>query len=136
MVTFPSQGTSEISGSGTGIVIATCDNSYISTISSTLASQAPLNAFQKGVRRVSYLLICFMPTLVPIVIVISGLVTKNWSQSFLFGISVTVGRTPEMLPMTVNANLAHGAKAMADNKCCYEGVQRRRHPNGLRRQWA
>lgn len=111
------QGTNVISGSGIGIVLSTGDNTYISTISSALSRQAPLNAFQKGVRRVSYLLICFMLAMVPIVIVISGLVTKNWGSSLLFGISVAVGLTPEMLPMIVNANLARGAKAMADNKC-------------------
>ncbi|CAM6092107.1 unnamed protein product [Calypogeia fissa] len=110
-------GTSVVSGSGMGIVLTTGNNTYISGIAAELAKAAPVNAFQKGVRRVSYLLICFMLCMVPIVIVISGLTTKKWGSSLLFGISVAVGLTPEMLPMIVNANLARGAKAMAAKRC-------------------
>jgi Mg2+-importing ATPase len=58
-----------------------------------------------------------MLAMVPIVIVLSGLTTKHWGSSLLFGISVAVGLTPEMLPMIVNANLARGAKSMASKKC-------------------
>jgi Mg2+-importing ATPase len=111
------QGTNVLSGSGTAVVLSTGDKTYISTISSVLSQRAPVNAFQQGVRRVSYLLICFMLAMVPIVIVLSGLTTKHWGSSLLFGISVAVGLTPEMLPMIVNANLARGAKAMASKKC-------------------
>ncbi|CAM6030359.1 unnamed protein product [Sphagnum balticum] len=110
-------GTNVLSGSGTAVVLSTGDKTYISTISSVLSQRAPVNAFQQGVRRVSYLLICFMLAMVPIVIVLSGLTTKHWGSSLLFGISVAVGLTPEMLPMIVNANLARGAKAMASQKC-------------------
>lgn len=41
----------------------------------------------------------------------AGLMTHNWAQAAIFGISVAVGLTPEMLPMVVNANLARGAGA-------------------------
>ncbi|KAJ7561477.1 hypothetical protein O6H91_03G030100 [Diphasiastrum complanatum] len=110
-------GTSVESGGALGVVISTGDKTYISTIAAYLARRTPINAFQKGVRRVSYLLICFMVAMVPIVIVISGLSTHNWGNSALFGISVAVGLTPEMLPMIVNANLARGALVMARKKC-------------------
>ncbi|KAJ7564136.1 hypothetical protein O6H91_02G004100 [Diphasiastrum complanatum] len=110
-------GTSVESGRALGVVISTGDNTYISTIATYLARRAPINSFQKGVRRVSYLLICFMLAMVPIVIVISGFTTHNWGNSALFGISVAVGLTPEMLPMIVNANLARGALVMARKKC-------------------
>ncbi|KAJ7556152.1 hypothetical protein O6H91_05G071400 [Diphasiastrum complanatum] len=110
-------GTSVESGGALGVVISTGDHTYISTIATSLARRAPINSFQKGVRRVSYLLICFMLAMVPIVIVISGFTTHNWGNSALFGISVAVGLTPEMLPMIVNANLARGALVMARKKC-------------------
>ena len=61
--------------------------------------QKPENAFQRGVQRVSYLLISFMAAMVPFVVALSGLMTHSWSQAALFGISVAVGLTPEMLPM-------------------------------------
>ncbi|KAJ7565807.1 hypothetical protein O6H91_02G076200 [Diphasiastrum complanatum] len=110
-------GTSVESGGALGVVISTGDQTYISTIATYLARRTPINSFQKGVRRVSYLLICFMLAMVPIVIVISGITTHNWGNSALFGISVAVGLTPEMLPMIVNANLARGALVMARKKC-------------------
>ncbi|KAJ7547024.1 hypothetical protein O6H91_08G065400 [Diphasiastrum complanatum] len=110
-------GTSVESGEGLGVVFSTGDNTYISTIAGMLGNRNPTNAFQKGVRQVSYMLILFMLAMVPIVIVISGFTTHNWGGSFLFGISVAVGLTPEMLPMIVNANLARGALAMAHKKC-------------------
>lgn len=142
--------------------------------------QKPANAFQAGVRRVSYLLIAFMAAMVPVVLGLQAWMTGDWGQArpggggrsgagaagqglvaversagirspqnrrprpvqpagnaarrrctaahapphpashwdgalptlpqaALFGISVAVGLTPEMLPMIVNANLARGA---------------------------
>ena len=43
-------------------------------------SQKPPNAFELGVRRISYILIAFMAAMVPLVVVISGYVTGNWPQ--------------------------------------------------------
>lgn len=115
-------GTSVISGEGTGVVVSTGNKTYINTVAVVLNSKTPTNAFQNGVRRVSFLLVCFMLVMVPIVIVISGVSTHSWSSSFLFGISVAVGLTPEMLPMIVNANLARGALEMARKKCIVKRV--------------
>jgi len=72
--------------------------------------------FDDGVRRVSYMLIGFMTIMVPIVLIISGLVSKDWGQAALFCISVGVGITPEMLPMVINANLCHAAIKLAKLK--------------------
>ncbi|RUP48295.1 transmembrane protein [Jimgerdemannia flammicorona] len=110
--------TNVVSGLGVGIVLSTGDNTYISTISTILSSSRsmPSNAFEKGIRRVSYLLLLFMVIMVPIVIVVSGFVTKDWKGAAFFGISVAVGLTPEMLPMILNANLARGATEMARKK--------------------
>lgn len=72
--------------------------------------------FDDGVRRVSYMLIGFMTIMVPIVLIISGLVSKDWGEAALFCISVAVGLTPEMLPMVINANLCHAAIKLAKLK--------------------
>ena len=37
----------------------------------------------------------------PVVLLIQGLVHKNWKEALLFAIAVAVGITPEMLPMIV-----------------------------------
>ena len=40
----------------------------------------------------------------------------NWLEAFMFGITIAVGLTPEMLPMVVTTNLAKGAVQMAKRK--------------------
>ncbi|KAL4451583.1 hypothetical protein ABPG75_007245 [Micractinium tetrahymenae] len=109
-------GTHVVSGTGLGLVIATGNSTYISTLADQLSRQKPPNAFQRGVQRVSWLLIAFMAAMVPLVVACNGLMTGDWAQAALFGISVAVGLTPEMLPMVVNANLARGAVAMAKQR--------------------
>ena len=60
-------GTSAISGSGLALVLTTGDGAFIATIMKELNKKRPVNAFQKGVRHVSYLMIVFMLIMVPIV---------------------------------------------------------------------
>ncbi|MEG0637237.1 MAG: HAD-IC family P-type ATPase, partial [Pseudomonas sp.] len=57
------------------------------------------NAFQKGISRVSMLLIRFMLVMAPIVLIINGYTKGDWWEAALFALSVAVGLTPEMLPM-------------------------------------
>lgn len=113
----PWQGTSVVSGSGTGVVVSTGDKTYISTILSALGRRSPPHAFEKGVRGVSYVLICFMLAIVPVIVIVDYFTTRDLGRSVLFGISVAVGLTPQMLPLIVNTNLARGALAMARDKC-------------------
>ena len=60
-------GTSIISGSGLALILTTGDGAFIATIMKELNKKRPVNAFQKGVRHVSYLMIVFMLIMVPIV---------------------------------------------------------------------
>jgi Mg2+-importing ATPase len=85
-------------------------------LASHLVQQRPLTSFDRGVNKVSWLLIKFMLVMVPIVFLINGLVKGNWLEAFFFAVAVAVGLTPEMLPMIVNTNLARGAAAMAKEK--------------------
>ncbi|MCV4691392.1 hypothetical protein OFC38_35140, partial [Escherichia coli] len=57
------------------------------------------NAFQKGISRVSMLLIRFMLVMAPVVLLINGYTKGDWWEAALFALSVAVGLTPEMLPM-------------------------------------
>ena len=54
-----------------------------------------------------------MALMAPTVIVINGFTKGDWMEAFLFGLSVAVGLTPEMLPMIVTTNLVKGATGMA-----------------------
>ena len=54
-----------------------------------------------------------MLVMVPLVFCINGLTKGDWLDAFLFGISIAVGLTPEMLPMIVTTCLAKGAVSMS-----------------------
>ena len=74
------------------------------------------NAFQKGISRVSMLLIRFMLVMTPIVLLINGYTKGDWWEAALFALSVAVGLTPEMLPMIVTSTLARGAVKLSKQK--------------------
>lgn len=74
------------------------------------------NAFQKGISRVSMLLIRFMLVMAPVVLIINGYTKGDWWEAALFALSVAVGLTPEMLPMIVTSTLARGAVKLSKQK--------------------
>ncbi|KAK9760665.1 hypothetical protein K7432_015090 [Basidiobolus ranarum] len=110
-------GTNVVSGVATGVVKAVGTSTVLGATARQLSTQRPINAFQKGIRRISYLFMGIMIIMVPLVFIISGFTNHDWVQTALFAASVAVGLTPEMLPMIVNANLARGALALSKRKC-------------------
>ena len=109
-------GTNVVSGSASGIVVATGDETYFGSLAREITGKRPLTSFDKGINRVSWVLMRFMLVMVPIVFLINGLDKGDWLQAFLFSVAVAVGLTPEMLPMIVTANLARGAVTMSKRK--------------------
>ena len=106
-------GSNVISGSATGVLVATGARSYFGALAGSLVGQRVQTSFDKGVQRFAWLMIRFMAVMVPLVFVINGLVKGAWLDAFMFAVAVAVGLTPEMLPMIVTINLAKGAMAMA-----------------------
>lgn len=109
-------GTNVVSGSATAIIVTTGNLTYFGSLSKSIVGKRAETSFDKGVNKVSYLLIRLMLVMVPLVFVINGLTKHNWMEAFLFAIAVAVGLTPEMLPMIVTANLAKGAVNMSRRK--------------------
>ncbi len=105
-------GSNVISGSATAVVICTGDNTLFGSMASAVAEDAVETSFTKGVNAVSWVLIRFMLVMVPLVFFINGITKGDWLEAFLFGISIAVGLTPEMLPMIVTTCLAKGAVSM------------------------
>ncbi|MFD0895408.1 magnesium-translocating P-type ATPase [Luteolibacter ambystomatis] len=116
------QGTSVISGMARALVLATGAKTYMGFLAGRITGERPATDFDKGVNRVSWILIRFMLVMVPIVFLINGLTKGDWLEAFFFGVAVAVGLTPEMLPMIVNANLARGAVAMSRRKCVVKNM--------------
>ena len=109
-------GTNVVSGTAIAAAVNTGDKTYFGSLSKSLTGKRAETSFDKGVNSVSWLLIRFMLVMVPLVFVINGVTKHNWTDAFLFGISIAVGLTPEMLPMIVTANLAKGAVNMSKRK--------------------
>jgi len=93
-------GTSVVSGSATGVVIATGAHTYAGVIARhTARAGRPESSFDHGVRMVGATLIRFMLVLVPIVLAVNGAVSGDWARAVMFAVAVAVGLTPEMLPV-------------------------------------
>src|SRR5467141_1863857 len=98
------------------VIVATGPQTYFGSVARSLAGQQPETAFERGVKRFTWLMIRFMIVMVPLVFLINGLTKHDWHQAFFFSLAVAVGLTPEMLPMIVSVCLSKGALAMSKKK--------------------
>ncbi|EHC28244.1 Magnesium transporting ATPase P-type 1, partial [Salmonella enterica subsp. enterica serovar Adelaide str. A4-669] len=102
-------GTNVVSGTAQAVVMATGADTWFGQLAGRVSEQDnEQNAFQKGISRVSMLLIRFMLVMAPVVLIINGYTKGDWWEAALFALSVAVGLTPEMLPMIVTSTLARG----------------------------
>src|SRR5476649_1233314 len=109
-------GTNVVSGTAIVVVGATGNSTYFGAVAKDIAGARPLTSFDKGISRVSWMLVRFLMVMTPLVFLINGLSKGDWLESLLFAVSEAVGLTPEMLPMIVTTNLAKGAVVMARRK--------------------
>jgi Mg2+-importing ATPase len=109
-------GTNVVSGTATAVVAATGDATFFGAVARDIVGAPPLTSFDKGISKVSWMLVRFLMVMTPLVFLINGLSKGDWLESLLFAVSVAVGLTPEMLPMIVTTNLAKGAVVMARRK--------------------
>jgi len=109
-------GTNVVSGTAVAIVGATGNSTYFGVVAKDIEGARPLTSFDKGISRVSWMLVRFLMVMTPLVFLINGISKGDWLESLLFAVSVAVGLTPEMLPMIVTTNLAKGAVVMARRK--------------------
>ncbi len=110
------QGSNVLSGTARGIAVNTGIHTYFGSISERLGESRPKTSFDIGIRSFTWLMIRFMLVMVFAVFMIIGLTKGNWLEALLFGVTIAVGLTPEMLPMIVTVNLAKGALIMSKKK--------------------
>ena len=109
-------GSNIISGSATCIVIAVGSSTILGNIAEIVDESSTTTSFEKGITSVTKLLVTFMVIMAPTVFLINGLVKGDWLDALLFGLSIAVGLTPEMLPLIVSTNLAKGALEISKKK--------------------
>lgn len=110
------QGTSVINGTAKAAVVSTGRATAFGSIAGNLATQQAETAFEKGVKKFGYLLMEVTLIFALIVTLLNVYFGKPVIDSFLFGLSVALGMTPELLPAIVTITLSAGAKRMADKK--------------------
>ncbi len=110
------QGSNVLSGTARGVVVNTGLRTHFGSISEKLSGERVQTSFDRGIAAFTWLMIKFMLVMVVVVFFLVGITKHNWSDAFVFALSVSVGLTPEMLPMIVTVNLSKGAMAMSKKK--------------------
>ncbi len=110
------QGSNVVSGSAKAVVVNTGIRTHFGSISEKLGSAPVLTSFDRGIAGFTWLMIRFMVVMVCVVFLIIGITKHNWSDALMFGLAISLGMTPEMLPMMIAVNLAKGALAMSRKK--------------------
>ena len=75
-------GTSVESGSATAVIVATGAQTYFGKMASSLAGQQVETAFDKGMKKFTWLMIRFMVVMTPLVFVINGITKHDWKRRF------------------------------------------------------
>jgi len=106
-------GTSVRSGTATALIVRTGRHTAFGQIASRLALRPPETGFERGIRRLGYLLSEVMFILVLAVFAVNVLTHKPVLDSLLFSLALAVGLTPQLLPAIIQINLSRGSQAMA-----------------------
>ena len=112
-----------ISGQGKGVVVKTGLDTFLGSMNKDKEVVKDETTFDKGMNRITMLLIRCMVIISVTVFVIYGLIRGNMNQAILFALSVAVGITPSMLPMIVNVNLTRGSKALAKKNTLVKSIK-------------
>ncbi|MGB9586408.1 MAG: cation-translocating P-type ATPase, partial [Anaerolineales bacterium] len=106
-------GTNVRSGTAKILIIQTGARTYFGQIAKRLNLRAPETEFERGVRRLGYLLSEVMLILVISIFALNVFFQKPVLDSLLFSLALAVGLTPQLLPAIININLSKGSQAMA-----------------------
>jgi Mg2+-importing ATPase len=106
-------GTSVRSGTATALIVRTGPRTAFGQVAGRLALRPPETGFERGIRRLGYLLSEIMFVLVLTVFTVNVLAHKPVLDSLLFSLALAVGLTPQLLPAIIGINLSRGAQAMA-----------------------
>jgi Mg2+-importing ATPase len=109
-------GTSVVSGSGLGLVIATGKNTFFGKTSSFIKKTPHEGDFQRNVKKFSNFLLKVILFMTVFIFASNALLHKGIFESFLFALALAVGITPEVLPIIMTITLSKGSLRMAKEK--------------------
>jgi Mg2+-importing ATPase len=117
------QGTNVINGTARALVVATGSDTVLGRITAGLEKPVDENAFEKGIRRFGYMLMRVTLVMAVLIVMFNIYLERPIVDSFLFGLSLALGMTPELLPAIVTITLSAGASRMADKKVIIKKLQ-------------
>ena len=106
-------GTNVHSGSARILIAKTGTETAYGEIAHRLTLKPPETEFERGIRRLGYLLSEVMLFLVLTIFAFNVFFHKPVLDSLLFSIALAVGLTPQLLPAIININLSRGSQEMA-----------------------
>jgi Mg2+-importing ATPase len=110
------QGSNVVSGTARAVAVNTGTRTVLGGISQNLSGAKDTTNFDQGVKAFVWLMVKFMVVMVGVTFLIVGFTKHDWLMALMFGISVAVGLTPEMLPMIITVCLATGAMRLSKKK--------------------
>jgi Mg2+-importing ATPase len=106
-------GTDVRSGSAKVLIVQTGLQTAFGQIAGRLTLRPPETEFERGIRKLGYLLTEVMFVLVLGIFFLNVMFNKPVLNSLLFSIALAVGLTPQLLPAIININLSKGSQVMA-----------------------
>jgi Mg2+-importing ATPase len=106
-------GTNVRTGSARVLIVQTGALTVFGQVAQRLTLRPPATEFERGIRRLGYLLSEVTLVLVLLVFAANVLFRKPPLDSLLFSLALAVGLTPQLLPAIVNINLSRGSQTMA-----------------------
>ncbi len=106
-------GTTVRSGNAKVLITQTGLRTSFGQIASHLSFRPPETEFERGIRKLGYLLAEIMFLLVLGIFFFNVFFHKPVLDSLLFSIALAVGLTPQLLPAIININLSKGSQDMA-----------------------
>ena len=116
-------GSSVISGLGTGVIVETGFSTYLGHLGNEVVNNQVMTNFELGIKQISKMLIRYMVVVCLVVVVIDGIIKKDFNEALLFALSVAVGITSSMLPMILNVNLTKGSRSLASKKTLVKKIE-------------
>ena len=108
------EGTTIVSGSGSGIVFAVGNNTVFGKkVQKISRKKVKTTLFDREMKQLARILIIATAILLPLLFIINGVTKGDWGESLIFALAAAVSLTPEVLPIIVNSNLTKGALEMS-----------------------
>ncbi|MCQ3907931.1 MAG: magnesium-translocating P-type ATPase [Mycoplasmoidaceae bacterium] len=123
-------GTTVASGSAYGVAIQTGSATFLGKVARAVGAKRPQTSFDKGIKKVSHIILITMAIMCMIIFIIKGLknqfsiggMEQPWVESLTFSLAAAIAIIPEMLPMIITLNLTKEAIKFSKQKAIIKNV--------------